>query len=91
MRKDVQNRSVHAVATSIVFNRIPNKELADSGPQQDLKKCNMSDVLTVNNVELETIRSRYRVIAERILFEHFTECTHAKDMSAKSELFPCQL
>ena len=99
MRKDVQNRSVHAVVTSIVFNRIPNKELSDSGPQQDLKKCNMSDVLTVNNVELETIRSRYRVIVARILFEHFTEfqmfkpyapqfteCTHAKDMSAKSEV-----
>ena len=99
MRKDVQNRSVHAVATSIVFNRIPDKELSDSGPQQDLKKCNMSDVLTVNNVELETIRSRYRVIVARILFEHFTEfqmfkpyapqfteCTHAKDMSAKSEV-----
>ena len=25
MRKHVQNRSVHAVATSIVFNRIPTK------------------------------------------------------------------
>ena len=56
-------------------------------------------MLTVNNVELETIRSRYRVVVARILFEHFaefqmfkpyapqfTECTHAKDMSAKSEL-----
>ena len=25
MRKDVQNRSVHAVATNIVFNRVTNK------------------------------------------------------------------
>ena len=99
MRKDVQNRSVHAVATSIVFNRVANKELSDSGPQQDLKNYSVHDVLTVNNLELETVRSRYRVIVARILFEHFTafqmfkpyapqftECTHAKDMSAKSEI-----
>ena len=26
MRKDNQNTSVHAVATSIVFNRIPNED-----------------------------------------------------------------
>jgi hypothetical protein len=99
MRKDVQNRSVHAVATSIVFNRVTYKELSDSGPQQDLRNFNVYDVLTVNNLELETVRSRYRVIVSRILFEHFTafqkfkpfapqftECTHAKDMSAKSEI-----
>ena len=55
MRNDVQNRSVYAVATSIVFNRIPIEGLSDSGLQQDLKKCNMCDVLNVNNVELETI------------------------------------
>ena len=71
-RKHVQNRSVHAVVTSIVFNRVPIKELSDSGPQQDLRKCNMPDVLNVNNVELETIRSKYRVMVARILFEHFT-------------------
>ena len=32
MRQDAQNRSVHAVATSIVFNRVPDKRLLDSGP-----------------------------------------------------------
>ena len=32
MRQDAQNRSVHAVATSIVFNRVPDKGLLDSGP-----------------------------------------------------------
>ena len=55
IRNDVQNRSVYAVATSIVFNRIPIEGLSDSGLQQDLKKCNMCDLLNGNNVELETI------------------------------------
>lgn len=32
MRQDVKNRSVHAVATSIVFNRVPEYDLPDSGP-----------------------------------------------------------
>lgn len=93
MRKDVQNRSVHAVATSIVFNIISSTELSDCVPQQDLKKFNVSDVLTVNNMELQTVRSGYRLFVARILFEHFKafemftpyasqlrDCAHAKDL-----------
>ena len=29
MRQDIQNRSVHAIATSIVFNRVPDQGLPD--------------------------------------------------------------
>ena len=36
MRKDSQNKSVHAVATSIVFSRVRSSNLLDCGPQQDL-------------------------------------------------------
>ena len=40
-RQDIQNRSVHAVATSIVFNRVSDDALPDSGPRQELKVCNV--------------------------------------------------
>ena len=48
MRQNVQNRSIHAVATSIVFNRVPDRDLPDSGPQQDLRKCNIHEIVAVN-------------------------------------------
>jgi hypothetical protein len=37
MRQDVQNRSVHAVPTSIVFSRVGDQDLPDSGPQKNLQ------------------------------------------------------
>ena len=99
MRQNVQNRNVHAVATSIVFNRVPDQNLPDTGPQQDLRKCNIHEIVAVNNEELKAMRSRYRVIVAKLLFEHFeafkmfksyvpqtTQCIYAKEMSAKSEV-----
>ena len=41
MRQEVQKKSVHAVATSIVFNCGSDQGLPDSGPQQELKDCNV--------------------------------------------------
>lgn len=97
MRKDVQNKSVHAVAMSIVFSRVTHGHLDDSGPQQDLKKCNVNQLVKVNEAELESIRSRYRIHVAKLLFEHFpafamfkpyvpqaTDCCHAEVMSTKS-------
>ena len=52
MRQDVQNRSVHAVATSIVFNRVPDNGLPDSGPQQSLKDCNVHQLVNINRLKL---------------------------------------
>jgi hypothetical protein len=37
MREHHQNKSVHAVATSMVFSRIPSDNLPDDGPQMDVK------------------------------------------------------
>ena len=98
IRQNVQSKSVHAVATSIVFNRVPDLNLSDSGPQQDLRKCNVHEVVTVNKEDLETVRSRYRVNVAKLIFEHFeafkmfvpylsqtTDCVYAKEMTAKSE------
>ena len=71
MRQNVQNRSVHAVATSIVFNRVPNKGLPDSGPQQCLKDCNVHQLVDINRLESDAIRNRYRILVANILFNQF--------------------
>lgn len=71
MRQDVQNRSVHAVATSIVFNRVPDKGLLDSGPQHSLRDCNVHQLVDINLLEFEAIRDRYRILVANILFENF--------------------
>ena len=71
MRQDVENKSVHAVATSIVFNRVPDQALPDSGPQQDLSKCNVQELVKLNDQDLLVIRSRYRKLVSKLLFEHF--------------------
>ena len=99
MRKDVQNRSVHAVATSIVFNRVSDEGLPDSGPQQALKDCNVHQLVDINRLELDAIRSRYRALVAKLLFEHFpaftmfkayvyesTDCQYKENLSQKSEV-----
>ena len=40
------------VATSIVFNRVSDTGLPDSGPQKDLKDCN---VLELGNISCHTV------------------------------------
>ncbi|CAB3995476.1 Hypothetical predicted protein [Paramuricea clavata] len=99
MRQDVQNRSVHAVATSIVFNCVSDEGLSDSGPQKDLKDCNAQQLMDINPLELDAIRIWYRILVAKLLFEHFpcfamfkpyisgnTDCAHAQEMARKSEL-----
>ena len=71
MREEIQNKSVHAVATSTVFNRISDEQITDSGPQQDLKLCNVRELVNVGDADLNVIRSRYRVILAQLLFKHF--------------------
>ncbi len=99
MRQEVQNKSVHAVATSIVFNRASDQGLPDSIPQQELKDCNVHQLVDINRSELDAIRSRYRIPVAKILFEHLpgfamfktcisgsTDCVYAAEMGSKSEV-----
>ena len=99
MRQDVQNRSVHAVATSIVFNRVPDKGLPDSGPQQCLKDCNVHRLVDINRLESDAIRNRYRTLVANTLFDQFpafamfrnyipvsTSCEYPNEMARKSEV-----
>ena len=49
------------VATSIVFNRVPDQNLPDFGPQKDIRISNVLDIVTVNKDDLEARRCRYLI------------------------------
>ena len=99
MRKENQNKSVHAMATSIVFSRVSlPQSLPNTHPQQDLRKCNVRQVVSLSSAEIDTIRMRYRVIVQNLLLQQFpafesfkpsspltTYCQYAENMSEKSE------
>ncbi|XP_028409312.1 uncharacterized protein LOC114531912 [Dendronephthya gigantea] len=73
MRADHQNKSVHACATSMVFNRVPSDHLPDNGPQKDIATCNFREIVSLSDAEMTTIRNRYKVFIARILVQKFTE------------------
>lgn len=99
VRTDNQNKSVHAVASSVVFARIPSGDLPDDGPRRDLKTCNVREVVELTESEMNSIRSRYRIVLAKILFEHFpelsifksripdeTDCSFMEQTSIESEV-----
>ena len=71
MRSDAQNTSVHAVATSLVFNRVSSERLTDSGPQNSLEKRDINKLVSLTPEEERQIRERYKLIVGKILFEFF--------------------
>ena len=86
VRTDSQNKSVHAVASSVVFCRIPKADLPDDGPQNDLKTCNVREVVKLSSSEKNAIRCRYRILLAQILFEHFPElCVFKPHVSAHTK------
>ena len=98
-RTDAQNQTVHAVAASIVVNRVAETTLPDDGPQQALKTCNVHKLVEVSGEELKEIRSRYKILIAQHLFTHCTsfqmfkqympqetKCHYADEMATKSEV-----
>ena len=71
MRSDQQNRSVHAVATGMVFDRISSSKIPDNGPKKNLNDCNLMDLLTLSVQENQSMRERYKIFLGRNLCESF--------------------
>lgn len=67
MRSNKQNRSVHAVATSIVFDREASRRLPDNGPKRRLAACNLMDLLSLTEEEVQCTQDHYCKIAVRVL------------------------
>ena len=71
MRADYKNKSVHAVATSVVFDRIPSTNLDDEEPQQSLSDVDIVQLVELREDDLLEQRQMYKMIAAKILYEHF--------------------
>ena len=100
MRSDKQNKSVHAVATSIVFDRVASDHLHNV-PKNCLSGCNMKDLLKLSDEEQICTRERYKIFLGRILCDLFpafqflsgvvpvrTPCQYQAEMSIMSEVVP---
>jgi hypothetical protein len=99
MRSSHQNKSVHAVATSVVFTRVPSNKLPDEGPQNDVKTCDFKGLVDMDSEAMSKIKDRYKILVAKILLEKFavfsdvrsllsvtTECEYADLTSEKSEI-----
>ena len=66
-------------------------------PQQDLKTCNVHQLVEVSEEQLKEMQSRYKVLIAELLFTQFaafemfekympqmTECCYAAEMATKS-------
>ena len=85
VRSDAQNVDVHAVATSLVFDRVSSSQQPDNGSQKYLKDCDMNELVGLNDEEICNIRERYKFLVGRILCEHFPSFKFLQD------LLPAQL
>jgi hypothetical protein len=80
MRSDAQNVSVHAVATSLVFDRVSSKDLTDDGPQKDLKDCNMKELVSLTEEETNQTKERYKLLIAKMLCQYFTAFKFLEDL-----------
>lgn len=71
MRSDNQNKSVHTVATCIVFDRVATDDLPDNGPKKSLSDCNMRKLLKLSEQEQRCTKEQYKIFLGRILVELF--------------------
>ena len=70
MRSDARNKSVHAVLTSLVLDRITSKDLPDDGPKKDLKDCDMMESVSLTDEETSITKERYKLPVAQILCQY---------------------
>lgn len=70
MRSDHQHKDVHAVATSLVFDRVPKKELSSNASQQSLANVNIRDIVTPTVEEMDCTRKRYKILLGNMWILH---------------------
>lgn len=80
MRSDAQNVDVHAVATSLVFDRVSSKQHPDTGSQKSLKDCDMNELVGLSDEEICKIRERYKLLVGRILCEYLPAFKFLQDL-----------
>ena len=91
----------HAVATSIVFDRISCPHLPTDGPPKQLSDYDLKEVIALSDGEIRCTRDRYMIFIARILRESFaafdflkdvlpdhTDCKYSREMSSQSVVVP---
>ena len=78
-----QNKSVHAVATSMVFSRVSSDHLPDDGPQKDFKKCNIHEIINMSNDEINMIKYRHKILFARVLPKKFAKFSSLKSLMSE--------
>ena len=81
MREDNQNKSKHAVASSIVFDRVPTNHLPDDGPQKKLNEVNLLDSVTIDRADWIEIQKRMRTLTARAITEFLPQLAVFKECS----------
>ena len=100
-RPESQNKSVHAVATSIVFDRVSSNHLLDDGPKKNLANVNLRELLNCTDEEKRCTSERYKIFLGKILCEEFpafdflvdvvptrTPCQYQAEMGSQSVVVP---
>ncbi|CAB4003143.1 Hypothetical predicted protein [Paramuricea clavata] len=80
MRSDNQNESVHAVATSIVFDHVSSIHLPDEEPQQSLASCDVVKLVQLSDSDITIQKQVYKSIAAHILCEYIPTFKFLKDL-----------
>ncbi|KAJ7373248.1 hypothetical protein OS493_012837 [Desmophyllum pertusum] len=101
VRSDKQNRSVHAVATCIVFDRVTSSHLPDNGQQKNLATSDLKQLISLSHEEKRVTRERYKYFLGKILCELFpafdflktvvpehSPCRYQEEMKRQSVVVP---
>ena len=83
MQEVHQNKSVPAIATSMVFTRVSSDHLPDDGPQKDVKAYNFRELVPIKDEELKKILNWYNILVTRILMHKIPEFQRLKSYLSK--------
>ena len=70
---------MHAVATSLIFDRVSSERLPDDKPQQSLASCDVTTLMNLSDNDHEDQEQMYKLIAGHILCEYIPAFSFLKD------------
>lgn len=88
VRSNKHNKSVHAVATSIVFDPVSSGHLPDDEQQKNLATCNLSALINVKLEDTRVTSKRYKFFVRKILCELFPAFDFVKEVLPEHS--PCR-
>ncbi len=87
MRSDNQNQSMHAVATSLVFDRVPQTDLTSADkPQQSLSKIDVMKLVPETDNDRACTKERYKDIIARMVCEFLPAFHHFKNTASNNSI-----